>query len=454
MSFLYPKEIFSKFKEGLLDKKTAVNYFVSYINHKDFSEWVRDDCLKYLGEMKLQGETLFTFLENLTVSDKDPQIRARAAAALILNFPDKAYKAIKWSLVGGGRIKLYYTNLKYILKALYAVSTLKLTFLLDLIDHIRYKGKIYLVREGYLDLHNLKISNIEEIERLDKVPNLWKLDLSYNKLKEIRRLEKCLNVKDLDLSNNNICEIKGLEALKKLKKLDLSDNKIVKIEGIKNLKNLDILFLTDNRIEKICESNLPLNLLTLILNNNCITEIGKFESHLNFTGLELSNNQITEVSDLSVLVDLRHLFLNNNNIANIDALSTLINLEVLYLEGNKISKIGSLRGLTKLRALKLKRNRLTEIDLRNLPRNLNSLDLSDNLISEIRGLDCLEEFSYLSYIGLDGNLFSQQRLKELKELFIDNSPKERAERRRRSAEVLRREKVYDKEYYDDLFRFE
>ena len=144
-----------------------------------------------------------------------------------------------------------------------------------------------------LNLSDNKISNIEGIENLSK---LNKLELNFNEINEIPdNLNKLQSLEILDLTGNKLSEIsKGISELKNLKVLNLSINKINSIkEPLDKLINLETLVLSENKIEKIDKELYKLkNLKKLDFQRNKINEIPDDLNKLNHleTLVILSNN--------------------------------------------------------------------------------------------------------------------------------------------------------------------
>ena len=101
---------------------------------------------------------------------------------------------------------------------------------------------------GHLNLYNRGISDISEIEGLDKVKSLQALWLSGNQIKEIKDLNKLASLQALWLSGNQITEIKGLDKLTGLQLLYLGGNRITEIKGLGKLSSLQELELGENKI--------------------------------------------------------------------------------------------------------------------------------------------------------------------------------------------------------------
>ena len=99
----------------------------------------------------------------------------------------------------------------------------------------------------------LNFKGIENFDNFSSLPNLVTLDLSHNSIsnlnifvaKEDQEEEKWKSLQFLYLNNNKIFEFKNIN-LPQLQKLDLSYNDIKKIEDLENLKSLKFLYLNNN----------------------------------------------------------------------------------------------------------------------------------------------------------------------------------------------------------------
>ncbi|MFX1499655.1 MAG: hypothetical protein ACFFDH_01675 [Promethearchaeota archaeon] len=94
---------------------------------------------------------------------------------------------------------------------------------LDLSDYFEYEVKG--IPFGWKN----NIKSISEIEGLNYLKFIKKINLSNNLIEDIKELVKLKNITHLTLSKNNISNIKNIEYLKKFKKLeylDLRDNEI------------------------------------------------------------------------------------------------------------------------------------------------------------------------------------------------------------------------------------
>ena len=93
-------------------------------------------------------------------------------------------------------------------------------------EHVTLHGVQYQVKSKSLVLKNKGIKNLSEIEGLDKLWYLKKLDLSYNHLSSMKGLESLINLRELKLSHNQIQTIENISALRNLKTILLDNNQL------------------------------------------------------------------------------------------------------------------------------------------------------------------------------------------------------------------------------------
>lgn len=96
MSDLKPNDIFNGFLSKKLDKSTALKYLKSIIeNHSD--ETLRIKSLEFLHEIDLGDKQLFSFLENLLLSDSNFKIRTIAARIILNHYFAQSEKLLAWT---------------------------------------------------------------------------------------------------------------------------------------------------------------------------------------------------------------------------------------------------------------------------------------------------------------------------------------------------------------------
>ncbi|MFX0082219.1 MAG: leucine-rich repeat domain-containing protein [Candidatus Hodarchaeota archaeon] len=379
MSVLAPNKIYGDFKKKKLDKSKASELLISVIdNPLELDNRTRISSVKFLGLIGSKEERIYFFLENLLISDLNEIVRGHAASIIIRNFSNRAFEPIKWVL----KHEKSDFCVIMIIRALEKTNNLQLKSLLNTIEYIDYKGRIFFPFGSYpiINLSSSNIDNLSDVKGLGNLINLSKLILNFNRITEIEGLDNLINLKSLHLQWNNIREIKGLEHLNNLEYLYLNNNEILKIQGLKNLSNLKSLMIYDNQIAEIEKLEHLSNLEILNLRNNRINEIKGLRCLNNLRRLDLSNNRITEIKDLDKLTKLEFLDLSHNQISEIKGLDNLKNLKFLDLRNNKITAIKQLDILKQLKHLYLGFNRISIIE------NTGNKNFIDTLSAEGKGI--------------------------------------------------------------------
>lgn len=111
--------------------------------------------------------------------------------------------------------------------------------------------------QGMEKLQKLQLDNniITKIEGLGNLVNLTWLDLSFNMITVIEGLDKCTKLTDLTLFQNRITKLSGLEYLSELQVLSVGSNQLASLEDsidyLRKLKNnLQVLRISNNAFQK------------------------------------------------------------------------------------------------------------------------------------------------------------------------------------------------------------
>ncbi|MHB1454447.1 MAG: InlB B-repeat-containing protein [Saccharofermentanales bacterium] len=236
------------------------------------------------------------------------------------------------------------------------------------------------------NLYDLRLDNnqISDIRALGNLTNLRYLGLSGNQLSDITTLGGLINLEQLFLLNNQIIDISALSGLNKLEYLHLGYNQISEISSLNSISNLTDLYLSSNQISDISALNSLTTIINMSLSDNRISDISALSRLTRISFLDLSSNQISDISSLSNISNIGYLYLSNNQIADIIPLSGLQNLSYLYLNNNQINDISELSELTNLENLDFSYNQINDIgvlidllDLTALNISINLIDLSD-----------------------------------------------------------------------------
>ncbi len=196
-----------------------------------------------------------------------------------------------------------------------------------------------------LRIEDSAISDISEIQGLDKLVNLEELQINFTHITEIKGLDDLIKLKTLNLECNKITEIKGLENLRNLEELYLGGNPITEIKDLENLVKLKVLY-----FNPIGENE----------HKGLITEIKGLDSLVNLEELNLMFNEITEIKGLENLLNLKKLNLGFNKIKEIKGLSHFTNIEAVDLSSNEITEINGIEQLPFLKNISLDYNKITD----------------------------------------------------------------------------------------------
>lgn len=207
--------------------------------------------------------------------------------------------------------------------------------------------------EELLQLERLEIydNQLVRMSGLEKLSHLTVLDISYNSIREMVSLSSCPLLEELYIAQNKLRKIEGLAGLRHLKTLDLGANRIKKIEGLEDCVALQSLWLGKNKIEVIEGlSDKPL-LRQLDVQCNRLTFISGLEGLAALEELYLANNAIVSSEGVPVNGHLSTIDLSGNGVRHLTGIENLTSLEELWMSGSQIAAFDELLPLTALPAL-------------------------------------------------------------------------------------------------------
>lgn len=196
-------------------------------------------------------------------------------------------------------------------------------------DGISFKGIRHLTALKTLDL-----SFDCEVEHLDQLPSLEKLELDSDVLPNLPRLDQ---LKVLDLTCNAGEGAWTMEQFPNLEKLQISihDNQQIDLAG---LEKLNVLVFENNNLDGIVSfENLP-SLESLSLSNCSISDLSKLKSLQNLTTLNLEESELKSIEGLQYLKRLERVNLYYNDLSDIRLLNELPYLKEANIAGNDIQK--------------------------------------------------------------------------------------------------------------------
>ncbi len=206
----------------------------------------------------------------------------------------------------------------------------------------------------------LKVGKPSGTLTLNDMQSVTELDLTNKGIKDLQGIQYLTNLKKLNLTGNNIKYIDNLKNLILLQELSLNQNSIENIQALRYLKNLEQLDLLSNQISDLSPLVELVKLKQLSVMENKVKDVSSLKNILNLEILVLQNNEISDISSLGYLVNLKELYLSQNKIKDISMLESLTNLETLHIMNNEISDISPLKNMFGLRELYQEGNLINE----------------------------------------------------------------------------------------------
>lgn len=189
---------------------------------------------------------------------------------------------------------------------------------------------------------NLKIESTCKLEGLDKLaelPKLTELSLWYCQINDndMQYIEKLTNLTKLDLSYNEISDVSKITNLTKLSSLILTGNKIVDINPLNKLDKISYLSINENNISDISVVAGMKEINIFLCAKNQISDISSVANLTKLTTLDCTGNRISDISSLKLLRYLKDVSLSENAIVDFSPLMALPNLD---MNDTYVTKIG------------------------------------------------------------------------------------------------------------------
>eukprot|EP00931_Biecheleriopsis_adriatica_P059087 TRINITY_DN35297_c2_g1_i1.p1 TRINITY_DN35297_c2_g1~~TRINITY_DN35297_c2_g1_i1.p1 ORF type:complete len:1124 (+),score=267.55 TRINITY_DN35297_c2_g1_i1:243-3374(+) len=212
-----------------------------------------------------------------------------------------------------------------------------------------------------------------------------------------------------DLAGLSLTSLVAIRPWVHLQFLNVSRNQLRNLEPLGALRSLLHLNASHNLLIRSQNFTAPDALETCDMSYNMIAEVGDWKVHRYLRELNLRGNYITKIgTGLRGNMELRMLDLSENFIAFLENLDSL-ELRTLNCAQNCLSSLEGVQTLSKLQSLDVRHNMITTVGAlhaEDIPR-LRKLRCSENRISQMRDLDQLAAFPFLSDLYLEPNPVSQ-----------------------------------------------
>ncbi len=328
------EHIISKINANQISKENASELLISlFTGTHDLK--IQYNCLNILKNILTISKKNFAFLENLLISDEDPNIKCLAAEILIDKFPERSFDSLQWELehekspivlqklfsIINHSTNQKITKLGHIINEWLSDFGQRLTlepmeakFILDLETLFAKKeDSINILSQDTYKFYSI-LSQLENNQYwfLIKENHLIELKFNYFKWKFLKNYRGKINslkqYNDLDLLLSLLIQMKGehkesiriptsISNLIYLEKLDISENNLKSLpSSIEKLKTLKILDLSLNRLKSIPECLFSLkNLKILDLSYNKLQTIPSSVKNLKkLAELNITGNKIKE----------------------------------------------------------------------------------------------------------------------------------------------------------------
>ena len=94
---LTPEKICNDFFNGSMSRNEAEELLVSLVESSEDMN-IRIDSIDAFEQIGISNKRVFDILEDCLISDENPLIRVAAAKSLLLLFPKKGFRPLKWSI--------------------------------------------------------------------------------------------------------------------------------------------------------------------------------------------------------------------------------------------------------------------------------------------------------------------------------------------------------------------
>lgn len=264
-------QIMELYTQSHLDKSKAIQYLIFILDNSD-NENERYHSLKFIDSFNLRSFEYYKLLERLSISDCNDNIRSFATFLIGQKFINYALEPMKWAIKNEKSYPAIVSVIDVLEKMSSNDAKELLLKKLNLIveEHKEdYLSRYRSIIKGFFNKNNLTDLFYDQLSTILKnyltILNISKSypNFSYDIDKEKMTVSE-LDLSDLELEpkglpigwkNNikNILDIQGLENLKHLKKLNLSNNQIEHLKGLEKLQSLEYLNLSNNELTDINE---------------------------------------------------------------------------------------------------------------------------------------------------------------------------------------------------------
>jgi Leucine-rich repeat (LRR) protein len=398
------------------DKSLLLRELVTIIENSIYKT-DRIEGLKKLNELTINFERnglnkdeIFSFFENLLISDSDEKIRNESAIFLSQNYSYRALEPLKWAIhheISPTTLLTIFNSIISILERMEQESfSFSNTYILPMLKQMEDDD----FKVGFQNLLQIKNGADFKYQELSEIlHNYFALIFLKRRFWRVKYDVKNCKLIELDFIFKGLSSLPTvLKYLTSLKVLILRYNQLVTLpEWLGDLKSLEYLNANINNLNTLPQSigNL-LKLKELLLWKNELQRLpDSIGSLTSLRKLNLRLNQLNELpSSLGNLTNLEELNLHDNKLKLLPkAISNLKSLKSLNLSWNSLIELpNSIGGLKSLKYIDLERNELDSVPQSiGFLSNLEYLNLGDNKLQSIP--DSTAQLENLKFLNISRN---------------------------------------------------
>jgi hypothetical protein len=190
--------------------------------------------------------------------------------------------------------------------------------------------------------------DIFDLEPLEKMTGLIKLDISGTLADNLFPLRNLTHLETLDLSGTPVNDVSPLKYNIKIRELYLNQTEIFSLSALDNLQSLETLHFCNTLIDSLQPAgHLPL-IRDLRFEGSRVTDLSPLNELTALEILDLSGTGVTTLEPIKFLFTLKVLRFENTEITTLEPLSKLSGLQVIDADRTPVSDLIPLKDLASL----------------------------------------------------------------------------------------------------------
>ena len=192
------------------------------------------------------------------------------------------------------------------------------------------------------ELH-LQHNAVTSLAALGNLPQLAKLNVSFNDIHSLADLAPCTRLTSLEADHNQLQDLAGTEGMSQLQHLSVDNNAISSVSTLAGNTALTNLSVAGNNLQDISALQNLSHLEILDISSNHIDTLPAWPAETPLQTIDGSYNALTSLDSLGSLQSLTRVYMDYNLLTDISALENCFCLVQVNVFGNVISDVSMLR---------------------------------------------------------------------------------------------------------------